>query len=499
VLAVADRTDLEWVVTMDDVDIDGSVSADSPLDVYTLGDVYMLGDRTFRPDAYERRLAARDPDDLASLVYTSGTTGKPKGVRLTHRNLRTNVEQNVVRYCDPDRDGPTIDETDRSLSYLPLAHVFERTVGHYALYSQGVTIAYAESVDTLREDLQTVSPTLLTSVPRVYERLYDAMREQAAESSTKERIFEWATDVSESYYESGGGLLSGVQYKLADQLVFSDVREALGGNVDILISGGGTLSPELSELYRGMGLTLCEGYGLTEAAPVVSSQPPENIKPGTIGTPVPGLEIRLDESVVPETEHTDSFGVSGELLVKGPNVTDGYWNDPEATNEAFTDDGWFRTGDIVLRRPDGHLVVRERTKQLLVLSTGKNVAPAPIEDAFTTEPAVEQVLVLGDGRKFVAALVVPDLEWVQAWADEAGHDLPADPSRIRRDDRVRDRIGTVVDRVNESFDPHERIKAFRLVPQPFTTDNDLLTPTMKKKRPDILEQYVDFVEAMYDD
>jgi long-chain acyl-CoA synthetase len=493
VLSVAPETDLEWVATIEAVD----APADPPVAVYTLGEVYRMGQEAFDPESYEQRLAAREPTDLATLVYTSGTTGRPKGVRLTHRNVKANVEQNVARYGDPDREGPTVDADDRSLSYLPLAHIFERTVGHFAMVEFGGTVAYAESVDTLREDLQAVAPTLLTSVPRVYERLYDTMRERAAESTTKRRIFEWATGVSEAYHESGGGLLSGVQYGLADRLVFSDVREALGGNVDLLISGGGTLSPELSELYRGMGLTLCEGYGLTEAAPVVTSQPPEDVKQGTIGTPLPGVEVDIDRSVVPERDHTDSFGVSGELLVRGPNVFDGYWNDPEATEAAFTDDGWFRTGDVVLQRPDDHFVFRERAKQLLVLSTGKNVAPAPIEDAFATEESVEQVLVLGDGRKFVSALIVPNLEWVREWADGAGVDLPEDDRAVCRDDRVHDRIGETVARVNESFDSHERIKTFRLVPDPFTTDNDLLTPTMKKKRPAILDRWNELVEAMY--
>jgi long-chain acyl-CoA synthetase len=497
VLAVEDDVDCSVVVSMDDLADDAASRARS--DVYTLGDVYERGDDAYDGAAYDALLADREPGDLASLVYTSGTTGQPKGVKLTHRNVRANVAQAYRRF-GPGRtfDGPTVDASTTMLSYLPLAHVFERTAGHFLPLSAGATVAYAESAETLREDLGGVRPTALTSVPRVYERLYDAIREEATSSGLKERVFEWATEIGRAYHRTGGGVSLRTKYRIADRLVFSQVREALGGNVELLISGGGTLSKELSELYAGMGLPIYEGYGLTEAAPVVTAQPPEECKPGTIGTPLAGLETKLDRRVVPESVHTDAVGEIGELLVRGPNVTDGYWNRPEATEAAFDGD-WLRTGDVVQRRPDGYFLFRERVTQLLVLSTGKNVAPGPIEDAFATSRLVEQAMVLGDGRKFVSALLVPNVEAIRSWADDEGVGLPGDRAALCADERVRERIQREVDAVNEGFESHETIKRFRLVPEPFTSDNGLLTPTMKKRRRKVRERFDDRIDTIYGD
>ncbi|WP_230198600.1 AMP-dependent synthetase/ligase, partial [Halopiger goleimassiliensis] len=281
------------------------------------------------------------------------------------------------------------------------------------------------------------------------------------------------------------------------------VREALGGNVELLISGGGSLSPELCRLYHAMGLPIYEGYGLTETAPVVSTNPPEAVKIGTIGAPLSNVEVKVDESVVDQSTFEDDDGEVGELLVKGPNVTEGYWNKPGETDAAFTedDDGerWFRTGDIVHVRPDGYLEFRERVKQLLVLSTGKNVAPGPIEDAFAASEVIEQAMVVGDGEKFVGALLVPNTEHVREWADESGIDLPEDLQEMVDDERVREYVQQEVDRINRNFEKHETIKQFELVPQEFTEENDMLTPSMKKKRRVILDRFEDRVERIYAD
>ncbi|WP_129112677.1 AMP-dependent synthetase/ligase [Halegenticoccus tardaugens] len=534
VLAVEDDLDLDFVVVMDDV-ADGSDVAGALCDrddVLSLADLHARGEAAFDEAAHESWLAARDPDDLASLVYTSGTTGRPKGVRLSHWNFKSNVD-GCYRRFGPRRkrgDAPAIGPRATTLSFLPLAHVFERLAGHFLMFAAGSTVAYAESPDTLREDFRLVRPTVATSVPRVYEKLYDAIREQASESPAKERIFEWAVGVGRAYHEepSPGPLLS-AKHRLADRLVFSQVREALGGRIDFLISGGGSLSPELCALYHGMGVPVLEGYGLTETAPVVSANPPDAPKVGTIGPPLVDVEVAVDEAVVGDgVEAAD--GRVGELLVRGPNVTDGYWNRPEETAAAFVDeipadglrgvgsvaDGstaddsteaarrsrdrsgrWFRTGDVVELRSDGYLEFRERAKQLVVLSTGKNVAPAPIEGSFAANPLVEQCMVLGDGRKFVSALLVPNVDAVREWAAREGIDLPDDPAALCRDERVRERIGREVDRVNESFEPHERIKRFRLLPEPFSEENGLLTPTMKVKRRHVLDRYADEVDVLY--
>jgi long-chain acyl-CoA synthetase len=531
VIDVADDLshDLDAVVSFDDVDaaeIDfGDGSALAAADVYTLGEVHDLGADAFDRATYEGWIDAVDVDDLASLIYTSGTTGKPKGVRLTHANFRDNVSQCYRRFADrPDRDpdAPGISAESTTLSFLPLAHVFERMAGHYMMFAAGATVGYAESPDTLREDFGLVRPTTITSVPRVYEKLYDAIRDQASESPVKERIFEWAVGVGRTHHEAESpGALLDAKRAIADRLVFSSVREAVGGNVDFFISGGGSLSAELCALYHGMDLPILEGYGLTETSPVISVNPPEEPKVGTIGPPVVDTEVAVDRTAVGE-EVADIAGDVGELLVRGPQVTEGYWNRPDATAEAFVDAGdlpadvavagtppeerdgdpdepWFRTGDIVQLRPDGYVAFRERAKQLLVLSTGKNVAPGPIEDRFAANEFVEQGVVLGDGRKFVSALVVPNFERVESWAETRGIDLPDDRKAICRDERVRERMQDEIDRVNEEFEPYERIKRFRLVEEEFTEENDLLTPTMKKKRRNILDRFADEVELIYEE
>ncbi|MFB6155292.1 MAG: long-chain fatty acid--CoA ligase [Haloferacaceae archaeon] len=497
VLAVEDRLNTSFYVVMDEFEGYGDRE-----DVLSLADLYELGADAFDEDTYQSWVDEPAPEDPASIIYTSGTTGTPKGVELSHWNFRANVNQTYARFGPrPDKgDLPVIDSSSTTLSFLPLAHVFERLAGHFLMFATGATVAYAESPDTLREDFALVRPTVGTSVPRVYEKLYDAIREQASESALRERIFEWAVDVGRAYHASDDpGALLRARHALADRLVFSQVREALGGEIDFFISGGGSLSADLCALYHAMGLPILEGYGLTETAPVVTVNPPEEPKVGTIGPPVLDAEIDVDESVTPESQRATAEGRIGELLVKGPNVFEGYWRLPEVTGDAFTDDGWFRTGDIVEIRPDGYVAFRERAKQLLVLSTGKNVAPGPIEDAFAPSPLVEQAMVLGDGRKFVSALVVPNFEGVRDWAYREDIDLPADSREVCRDERVRERIQEEVDHANEGFESYEQIKQFRLVPEEFTEENDLLTPTMKKKRRNILERHADQIEMLYEE
>ncbi|MFB6233336.1 MAG: long-chain fatty acid--CoA ligase [Haloarculaceae archaeon] len=509
VLAVEDDLDLSDIVLLDEPATDHGRA-----DVHTLGEIFDRGAAAFDRETYDGWLDAREPEELASIIYTSGTTGDPKGVRLTHWNFGSNIRQCLRRFGPrPDR-GPgavAITPETTTLSFLPLAHVFERLVGHFLILGSGATVAYAESPDTISEDVRAVRPEVMTSVPRVYERVFDAMREGAGESGPKRRIFEWALDVADSFQraDSPGPLLR-AKHAVADRLVYSTVAENLGGNVDFMISGGGSLDPDLCRLFNGMGLTVIEGYGLTETAPVVCANPPEDVRPGTMGPPLVGVEVCLDESRV-----TDGFagdGAVGELLVCGENVTDGYWNDPEATEAAFVEapasakssaggdasGRWFRTGDIVEQTADGYLVFRERLKQVLVLSTGKNLAPGPIEDRFATSDRVEQVMVVGEDRKFVGALIVPDWERLHAWATQNGLSLPDTRAQLRADDRVREWVGEAVDAVNEELGDVERIKEFELVAEEWTADNDMLTPSMKKKRRSIRAAHDDAIERIYE-
>ncbi|ERH13230.1 MAG: Long-chain acyl-CoA synthetases (AMP-forming), partial [halophilic archaeon J07HB67] len=325
VFAVEDRLDLGFVVVMDGEPHERE-------DVYTLAEVHALGAETVT-DPDESWVVDRAPTEPASLIYTSGTTGQPKGVVMTHRNFTANVEQ-CYRRVGPRPDKletgtPAIGPGKTNLSFLPLAHVLERLGGHFLMFASGVTVAYAESPDTLREDFQLVRPNTAASVPRVYEKLYAAVRERAEGSPVSRRIFEWATDVGRRHHRvDDPGRVLRAQYALADRLVFSSVREALGGNVDFFISGGGSLSAELCELYHAMGVPVLEGYGLTETAPVLSVNPPEEPEVGTIGPPLADVEMRLDNTVG-EGDRV------GELLVRGPNVFREYWESPEKTRAAF--------------------------------------------------------------------------------------------------------------------------------------------------------------------
>jgi long-chain acyl-CoA synthetase len=414
------------------------------------------------------------------------------------------------------------------ISFLPLAHVFERTIGSFVSYGSGATVGYAESTDTISDDIKKIQPTGAASVPRVYERIFDSMREQAAESSVKERIFNWGLDVAIKYEKAenpGAGLR--LKHAIADKLVYSTVKEELGGNIELMVSGGGSLSTDLCRIFNGIGLTVTEGYGLTETSPVVSTNSVDDIRPGTLGVPVIGAEVTLDETAVKQEDVDPEVegNTVGELLVSGENVTDGYWNRPGATKRAFTDDPnktnevgdeeegiaadgagsaadvgkWFRTGDLVEQTPDGFLIFHERLKQIIVPDTGKNVAPQPIEDQFSTNDRVEQIIVVGDNQKFVGAIIVPNFESMRKWADEEGLDLPDNDHAAVEDDRVKEWIGEVVDDANDNLEKHEKIRGFALVGKEWTPENNMLTPSMKKVRNTILDVNEEKMEEIYGD
>ena len=503
-LTIEDELDFEpeFIAVIDSLP-DGSgmaAAARDRDDILTVGTLYERGAAGFDAEQVDSWVEAIQPDDLASIVYTSGTTGQPRGVRLTHRNVCANVDQTFRRFGPrPDRTaGPWIDHSTRHLSVLPLAHVFERLAGSFLMLGAGATVAYAASTDTLGEDFGLVEPTVITGVPRLYQQLFARFEASASESTVGSRLFQWAASVADRFHRAASpSRRLRVAHAVADRLVYGKIRTGLGGSLELCISGGDSLSAELCAISNGMGIRLVEGYGLTEAAPVVSANPPEALQVGTIGPPLSGLDVRLDESVdagAGASEDGLDGAAVGELLVRGPNVTPGYWNGPEATDAAFVtlDDAdgepggddtnrWLRTGDIVARRPSGYLEFRARRTELLVLSTGKNVAPAPIEDALEAQPPVDQAVVVGDSRPFVAALVVPT---AAAAAREADH----------RQSRVND----AVESVNASLEPHERIGAARLLDDPLTVDNGLLTPTMKPRRAAIAERYADEIDALYD-
>jgi long-chain acyl-CoA synthetase len=495
VVKINSHLDLEFVVVFDELDKYADVDG-----IYTLREVYELGAEQFDRDAFDSWLEARSLDDLASIIYTSGTTGIPKGAKLTHRNFRANVNQIWKRSGprpDKDDDVPQLGTHTRTISFLPLAHVFERTIGHFLMFSCGATVGYAESPDTVADDITKIQPTAGASVPRVYERIFDKMRDEASSNGVKERIFQWAVEVARTEATADDhGLGHRLRYGIADALVYSDVREQMGGNVEYMVSGGGTLNKRLSELFLGMGIPIYEGYGLTEAAPVVTSALPEAPQPGTLGMANPGVDVRL-KPIDEDTVDAEVDGEVGELEFMGDNVFEGYWKMPERTASSFTEDGYFRTGDIVERREDDHFIYHDRQKNLLVLTTGKNVSPEPIESAFATSQRIEQIMVIGDDRKFIGALVVPNFEAVRNWAADSGIDVPEDDVDLCNDERVREWINEEIRLVNREFGDEEQIKQFELVPTEWTADNDLLTPSLKKKRRNILDEFEHKVQAIY--
>ena len=495
---VEDRLGLGFVVTLDDVPDEATEPITA--DVHTLAEVYERGAEDFDRERVERWLDRRDWTDLSSLVYTSGTTGDPKGVMLQHKHWRTllnAVRKRLGPRPDKPDDMPTFEAGKTSLAFLPLAHAFERS-GHFQSLASGITIGYAESPDTVGDDIAQVKPQIANSVPRVYERIYNGMREEASDSAVSKRIFEWAVETGQAYDDAespGVGLRA--KMRLADKLVFSKVREALGGNIELFVSGGGSLSTDLAKLYRAMGITIIEGYGLTETAPGLVFNPPEDIKVGTMGPPLHGVQLKLDRGVVSPEQEAAADGEVGELLAKGPNVFEGYWNKPDKTEAAFTATGWFRTGDIVARDEDDYYSFVDRRKNLIVLDTGKNVAPEPIEDEFATSARIDQIMLVGDDEKFIAAVIVPNFEQLRDWADEAGIDLPDDPVAVANDERVREWVSEEVEAVNERLGHHESIKEFRLAPEEWTADNDALTPSLKKKRRVIRSRHQGLIDEIY--
>lgn len=367
------------------------------------------------------------------------------------------------------------------------------------MFASGANVAYAGSPETLKKDLQLARPDMLMSVPRIYERIYEGVRNKASTSTIKRAIFDWATDVGQQYARADEpGWWLRLKHWVADTLLFRKIRTAMGGNLSFCISGGGSLSADLAYLFEGMGVKVLEGYGLTESAPLVSVNPPQAPRIGTMGLPIVDVQTRLNKEPIPESEQQKVDGQLGELQIRGDNVTDGYYNKPDETDEAFTDDGWFCTGDIVEIDEDGYIKFRERLKQLLVLSTGKNIAPQPIEQHFSTSERVDQCMAIGDGEKFIALLVVPNFDNLRSWAGSEGIELPDKRSALCDHEQARQYIRDEIDRLNAKLGKNEQIREFELIPEEWTPENGLLTPSMKKKRRTIEQRYSDRVGRIYD-
>jgi len=417
--------------------------------------------------------ASLDPQAVATLIYTSGTTGTPKGVMLTHANLFSNVQA-------AGRVLP-IGEGDSSMSFLPLSHVFQRMVD-YLLFWRGCTLARAHDIKTVATDMKTVGPTIEVSVPRLYEKVYNKVTDA---SGVKAKLVGWAIDVGNRWADAtlegrSIGPALAIQKRLADRLVFSKIRDAVGGRLRFFVSGGAPLAPGLARFFFGAGLPILEGYGLTETSPVTNVNPPGGIRIGTVGPPVPGTEVRIAED--------------GEILVRGPQVMKGYYRHPEATAEVI-DDGWFRTGDIGTLDPDGYLRITDRKKDLIVTAGGKNVAPQPIENRLKTNPLIEQVVMIGDQRKFCSMLVVPAFDVLDRWASKQG--IPTDDrASLLADSRVHGEFESILASMSD-LASYEQPKKIGLLDREFTIEDGTLTPTQKVKRRRVQELYGDQIDRLY--
>lgn len=423
-----------------------------------------------------------DDDEIATIIYTSGTTGNPKGVMLTHGNFISNY--NAAKSL------VDVGDTDVLLSFLPLSHVFERLGGHYVPIFSGAKVAYAESTFTVAQNMQEVSPTVMLSVPRLYETMHDrVLRAVEAGSSLKQKIFHWGVSVGSSVsskIQQGKkpSILLTLKQSIADKLVFAKLKTATGGQLRFFISGGAALPQSIAEFFHAAGILILEGYGLTETSPVISLNYPDKWKFGTVGVPVPGIEVQIAED--------------GEILTRGPHVMKGYFNNESATEEVIDADGWFHTGDIGIIDEDGFIKITDRKKNIIVLSNGKNVAPQPIESQLVQSQFIDQIMLVGNERKNIAALIVPNFDALKSWASEN----EVENSDIAELLNTRDVQQLIQKEIRESmtdFADFEQVRRFALLEKEFSQEEDEMTPTLKLKRNVIKEKYGDVIEGMYPD
>jgi long-chain acyl-CoA synthetase len=436
-------------------------------------------DSDARGAAYRSRALAVGPDDLATIIYTSGTTGEPKGVMLTHDNIYSNVMAG--------RAAIPFAGQDTCLSFLPLSHIFERMAGHYLMLTTGTSIAYAESVDTVPFNMSEVRPTIVLSVPRLYEKMYARVFDNAlAGGATKKRIFFWARGVADHWANvtlAGGtprGALA-LQYRIAQKLVFSKLKARTGGRLRYFVSGGAPLAPEINKFFYAAGLVILEGYGLTETSPVIAVNTPANFRIGTVGKPVPGVEVMIASD--------------GEILTRGPHVMQGYYNKPGATAEAIDAERWFHTGDIGELR-DGFLAITDRKKDIIVTAGGKNIAPQPIENKIKTNKYVSQAVMIGDKRKFPIVLVVPNWESLEKWA-KLHNILWTERAQLLAMPTIQKKMEKEVMGEIAGLAHFEMPKKIGLLEHDFSVERGELTPTLKVKRRVVDKTYKPLIDSLY--
>lgn len=449
--------------------------------VFTFAQVQSKGQafKQSHPTYFEDNINLCQENDVCTIIYTSGTTGEPKGVVLTHKNIVSNVK-GAHEVFD-------INQNDIFLSFLPLCHIFERMAGYYTAFSSGGQIAYAESIEKVAQNMKDIQPTIMTAVPRLFERIYSKIKRNVEnQPEKKQKIFNWAIEIGKEYQialKSGHPvpIFLSLKRKLADKLVFHKLREATGGRLRFFISGGAALSRELGQFFEAVGLLIIEGYGLTESSPVLACNRVNDYKFGTVGKPYPGVEIKIAKD--------------GEILAYGPNIMQGYYKNKKETDETIKD-GWLHTGDIGVFDAEGFLIITDRKKHLFKTSGGKYIAPTPIENMFLASKYIDQFILIGDRRMFLSALIVPDFEALKEYAD-ANRIEYKDMDDLVQKKQVYELLNKELDQFQKKLANFERVRKFAVLDKPFTIETGELTPSLKVKRKVIEERYKDLIEEMY--
>ena len=478
------NSNLNTIIIMDDEYSGGKEN------VINFGDVFNMKDQVHDIRALS---ATVQENDLLTLIYTSGTTGNPKGVMLSHANICNNllsIDDNIKAAMELNPELKPADGIERFVSFLPISHSFERVGGHYAIFSQGTSIYYAEmnfTPEILFENIREVRPTFLTAVPRIFEKIHAKILDSVASmTGIKKKLADWSISVglqTVPYRTTNRELpfVLGLKYKIADKLVLNKFRAALGGKVRACSSGGSALSKEVGSFFCGIGISIIEGYGLTETSPVMTMGHPDFFKFGTVGKAIPGVEVKIQPD--------------GEIVCKGHNVMMGYYKNEEATNEAIID-GWFHSGDIGEFDEDGLLRITDRKKSLIVTSGGKNVAPQPMEVSLTSNKYIEQCNVVGDDRNFISALIVPNKENLLAWAEEKGLS-GLDYNALCAHELAYDLFDAIVKDTMTNFSRYESVRKFTIIADEWTVDRGELTPKMSIKRKVVVEKHKAEIDAMY--
>jgi long-chain acyl-CoA synthetase len=476
VLKVRDKCKyLKFIIVMDEIE---DLNED---DVYNYSHVIQRGvefkneNQTF----FEDNSALCKEDDICTIIYTSGTTGEPKGVVLTHKNIMSNVRAAHEIF--------NIDDKDIFLSFLPLCHIFERMGGYYTAFSAGSTIAYAESIEKIAQNMGEIKPTIMTAVPRLFERMYSRIKRNVeSQPEKKQKIFNWALEVGREHAaarksEDGIPIKIKLKHKLADKLVFKKLRDRTGGRLRFFISGGAALARDLGQFFESAGLLIIEGYGLTESSPVIAANRLNDYKFGTVGKTLPGVEVKIAKD--------------GEILAYGPNIMQGYYKNEKETN-AVLKDGWLHTGDIGVFDAEGFLIITDRKKSLFKTTGGKYIAPTPIENLFLASKYIDQFILIGDRRMFLTALIVPDYEALKEYAD-ANRIQYKTKEELTNLKQIYELLEKDLGQFQKQLANYERVRKFTILDRAFTIEDGEMTPSLKLKRKVIEERYGNLIDDMY--